>query len=103
MIYKIIVEPEALTDLLNIKTYITEQDSKNKANNFISELKQRIKSLETMPERCRKSLYTKNENTHDLIHKGYTIVYKIIEETVYILTVFRQSCYNLLNITKNLI
>ena len=93
MIYKIIVEPEALTDLLNIKTYITEQDSKNKANAFISELKQKIKSLETMPQRCRKGLYTKSENTHDLIHKGYTIVYKIIKDKVYILTVFRQRVY----------
>ena len=33
MQYKIIVEPEALDDLFNIKSYITEQDSITKANN----------------------------------------------------------------------
>jgi len=38
MIYKIIVEPEALQDLQNIKIYIIEQDSQKKANQFLSEL-----------------------------------------------------------------
>ncbi len=93
MIYKIIVEPEALDDLINIKFYITKQDSKTKAINFISELKEKIKSLQQMPTRCRKSLYTDSENTHDLIHKGYIIVYKIIEDKVYILSIFRQRNY----------
>jgi DNA-binding Lrp family transcriptional regulator len=35
MLYKIIIEPEALQDLFNIKLYITNQDSIAKANNFI--------------------------------------------------------------------
>lgn len=93
MIYKIVVEPEAIADLINIKTYITEQDTKRKADTFISELKQQIKSLENMPQRCRKSFYTDIENTHDLIYKKYTIVYKIIKDTVHILTIFRQRNY----------
>lgn len=93
MQYKIIVEPEALDDLFSIKSYITEQDSTTKANNFISELKKVIKSLENIPQRCRKSLYTNSANTHDVIHKGYTIVYKIINNTVHILTIFRQRNY----------
>jgi len=93
MIYKIVVEQEAINDLLNIKIYITEQDSKIKAENFISELKHKINSLQEMPQRCRKSLYTDSENTHDLIHKGYTIVYKIIDDIIHILTIFRQKNY----------
>lgn len=93
MIYKIVVEPEAIADLINIKTYITEQDTKRKADIFISELKQQVKSLENMPQRCRKSFYTDIENTHDLIYKKYTIVYKIIKDTVHILTIFRQRNY----------
>jgi len=39
MIYKIVVEHEAVEDLFRIKKYITDQDSLNKANKFISELK----------------------------------------------------------------
>jgi len=93
MHYKIIVEPEALDDLLNIKSYITKQDSMIKANNFISELKQVIKSLDSMAQTCRKSLYSNSEDTHDIIHKGYTVVCKIINHNIHILTIFRQKSY----------
>jgi len=48
MIYKIIVEPEAVQDLIDIKNYIAK-DSLNRANSFISELKGKIKSLQEMP------------------------------------------------------
>ena len=56
MKYQIVVEPEALEDLYKIKTYITDQDSVSKANKFISELKDKIKSLSQMPQRCRKAI-----------------------------------------------
>ena len=69
MIYKIIVEPEALEDLFFIKKYITEQDTLNKASKFISELRANLKTLNEMPERCRKSYYSDKPNTHDLIYK----------------------------------
>ena len=93
MIYKIIVEPEALQDLLNIKSYITEQDTLSKANYFISELKNNIKTLNKMPQRCRKSYQTDDEETHDLIYKKYTTVFKIVESKIHILTIFRQREY----------
>jgi plasmid stabilization system protein ParE len=93
MIYKIIVEPEAFEDLINIKTYITREDSITKAQQFLSELQRKIKTLSSMPNRCRKSLYTDAQNAHDLIYKKYTIVYKIIDDTVHILTIFKQRNY----------
>ncbi len=93
MIYRIVVEPEALQDLLNIKIYITEQDTSSKANKFISELKGQIKTLKEMPQRCRKSYYTEKPNTHDLIYKKYTTVFQIRENRVHILSVFRQKSY----------
>lgn len=93
MQYKIIIEPEAFEDLLSIKSYITKQDSQTKANKFLSELKAKIQTLNDMPQRCRKSYYTHSEDTHDLIHKGYTIVYKIVDLRVHILTIFRQKNY----------
>jgi len=93
MIYKIIVEPEALHDLLSIKKYITEQDTLNKANQFISELKANIKTLNEMPQRCRKSYYSEEANTHDLIYKKYTTVFQIRENRVHILSIFRQKSY----------
>jgi plasmid stabilization system protein ParE len=93
MTYKIIIQPEAIDDLYAIKSYITRSDSVKKANKFISELKQSIKSLGTMPMRCRKSYYTDDENSHDLIYKKYTIVFKIIKDTVYVVSVFKQREY----------
>ena len=93
MNYTIIVEPEALQDLLDIKSYITRQDSKTKADRFLSQLKDQISSLREMPKQCRKSYYTDEENTHDLIFKGYTIVFKIVDERVHILTIFKQRDY----------
>ena len=63
----------------------------NRANTFISELKKHIKTLNEMPQRCRKSYYTDTKDTHDLIYKKYTTVFQIIENRVHILTIFRQK------------
>jgi plasmid stabilization system protein ParE len=93
MKYNIVIEPEAFEDLLRIKQYILKQDSIVKANIFLSELKTQIKTLDEMPQRCRKSYYTISSNTHDLIYKGYTIVFKIVDKKVHILTIFRQKNY----------
>ena len=93
MTYKVIIEPEAFQDLLNIKSYITEEDTLNKANQFISQLKKSIKTLDEMPQRCRKSHYTDTQDTHDLIYKKYTTVFQIIEDRVHVLTIFRQRSY----------
>ena len=43
-----------------------------------------------MPHRCRKSYYVDDENTRDFIYKKYTIVFKIVDSNVHILTLFRQ-------------
>jgi hypothetical protein len=37
----------------------------------------------------RKSNYHDNENIRDLIFKGYTVIYEIQEDTIYILDIFK--------------
>ena len=91
MTYNIIVEDEAKYDLINIYNYITQNDSSAKAKKFILELKKSILSLETMPYRCRDSHYVEDKNSKDLIYKKYTIVFKIIDKNIHILTIFRQK------------
>ncbi|MGA9045718.1 type II toxin-antitoxin system RelE/ParE family toxin [Sulfuricurvum sp.] len=91
--YGIIVEPEALQDLIQIHTFITSKDSKTKADRFIRELENTILTLSEMPLRCRKSYYVDDEQTRDLIYKGYTIVFHIREVNIHILTVFRQKVF----------
>lgn len=93
MIYKVIIEPEALQDLFLIKKYIADEDSLSKATKFIAKLKKSIKTLNEMPQRCRKSYYTDASNSHDLIYKKYTTVFQIIEDRVHVLTIFRQREY----------
>jgi len=91
--YFIIVEPEAQEDLESIFKFISYSDSTAKATVFLKEIQTQIATLDTLPFRCRKSYYTDESDTYDLIYKGYTIVYKVIENNVYILTVFRQKNY----------
>ena len=91
--YNIIVEPEAQGDLESIYRYIALNDTETKAQNFLHELKLQIGTLDTLSFRYRKSYYTDIADTYDLIYKGYTIVYKAVDNTVHILTIFRQKNY----------
>jgi len=47
--YHIIIEPEAENNLLDIFSYIKENDSEVKAKNFIKKLQKSINSLSFMP------------------------------------------------------
>ena len=90
-IYKILIEPEAQNDLENIYNFITENDSEVKARKFLRKLQNAIYQLEYMPRRFRKSIYVDRENVHDMVVYGYTICYVIKENSVNILTLFRQK------------
>ena len=88
--YSVIIEPEAREDLASIYAFITDNDSPIKAQRFLRKLQEAIGSLSYMPQRCSKSTYIKNDKTHDLIVHGYTICYHILDESVYVVDVFRQ-------------
>lgn len=88
--YSVVIEPEAQNDLENIYDFISGNDTPVKAQRFLRKLQEAIGSLSYMPKRCRKSIYIKDGNTHDMIVHGYTICYHILEETVHIVAVFRQ-------------
>jgi plasmid stabilization system protein ParE len=88
--YSIRIEPEAQKDLQNIYDFIELNDSEVKASRFLSKLHKSINSLDFMPERCRKSLYIKDEHTRDMIISGYTICYHLRVDIVHIVAVFRQ-------------
>lgn len=93
MSYTVLVENEANKDLQSIFKYISKNDSSVKAKKFILELSKKIESLNSIPYRCRGSYYSDDTNTRDLIYKGYTIVFKIINKNVHILTIFRQHSF----------
>ncbi len=91
--YSIVVELEAQQDLKSIFEFISMNDTQAKAAAFLKEIQTQIATLETLPFRCRKSYYTDEPDTYDMIYKGYTIVYKVVENSIHILTVFRQKNY----------
>jgi plasmid stabilization system protein ParE len=91
--YSVVIEPAAQNDLENIYDFITKNDTPVKAQRFLRKLQEAIGSLSYMPERCRMSIYIKDDNTYDLIVHGYTICYHILEEAVHIVAVFRQRAF----------
>lgn len=86
--YKVNLTQLAQKDLEQIFYYIADDSSKN-ARNFILELEKKIFSLDTFPE--RQPLIAENEyfatDYRHLIYKNYRIIYRITENTVFILRV----------------
>lgn len=69
-------EPRFINQFNDIWDFIAD-DSKNRANKFKIELKDKIENLIYMPYKFRKSIYFEDENIRDLIYKGYVIPYEI--------------------------
>jgi plasmid stabilization system protein ParE len=85
---KIIFEPIFVDRLLTILTYISK-DKKSASSKFKKELKEKISNLKENPYIYRASYYFESENYRDLIHQGYTIIYKVEEDTIMILEIFK--------------
>ncbi len=74
--------------LFGILKYIS-QDKKSAARKFESELNHKIKDLLEFPLKYRKSIYFEDERYRDLIYQGFTIIYKIEADKIYILDIFK--------------
>ena len=86
--YKVNLTQHGQNDLEHIFYYIAA-DSVNNAANFVFELEKKIYSLETFPD--RHPLISENEffgtDYRHLIYKKYRIVYRIAENSVFILRI----------------
>jgi len=85
---KIIFEPLFSDGLLNILNYISK-DKKSASLKFKKELKKKISDLKENPYIYRASYYFEDESYRDLIHHGYTIIYKVEDDTIMILEIFK--------------
>ena len=86
--FKVNISLNAQNDLEHIFFYIAE-DSINNARKFILELEKKIYSLDTFPERFAlipENLFFGTSYRH-IIHKKYRAIYKIDNNSVYILRV----------------
>lgn len=90
--YKIHLTRNGQDDLERIFFYIAA-DNINNAKKFILELEEKIYSLDTSPERCPyipENIFFGTSYRH-LIHGKYRVIYKIGNDSVYILRVVHGS------------
>jgi toxin ParE1/3/4 len=86
--YQVNLTEQAQNDLERIFYYIAA-DSLNNAMNFVLELEEKVYSLETFPNRhplIRENEFFGTDYRH-LIYKKYRIVYRIIDNSVFILRI----------------
>ncbi len=78
---KIVFEDSFLLKLQRQADYISN-DKPQAAKKFKIAVIKECESLISNPYRCRKSIHFNDENIRDLIFKGYTIIYKISDDTI---------------------
>ena len=85
---KIRIENDFEQSLLAIIDYIAA-DKKSAAIKFKKELQEKLSLTKNQPYMNRKSYYFKDEAYRDLIHYGYTVVYKVSEDYIIVLDIFK--------------
>ncbi|MDY5385062.1 MAG: type II toxin-antitoxin system RelE/ParE family toxin [Campylobacter sp.] len=76
--------------LNDIESFIA-LDSLERAEKFKNDIIDKISSLDFMPKRCRKSTLANDESIRDLIFKGYIIVFKIQNNTIKVLYIYKEN------------
>jgi plasmid stabilization system protein ParE len=85
---RIAKKPKFLKELLRILRYI-KKDKVSASIQFEKELNKKIKNLIAFPYQYRASYYFEDTSYRDLIHQGYTIIYKVEIERIVILEIFK--------------
>ena len=77
-----------LKQLISIVRYISK-DKRDAALNFETELNEKIHNIIDFPYKYRASHYFNDKSYRDLVYKGYTIIYKIMDNEIWILEIFK--------------
>lgn len=81
-----------IKELKNILTFIAK-DSLNSSRKFKNELDDKINKIPNYPQIYRKSLATDDENVKDLIFKGFVVVFRIKNDDIYILGIYKHNLW----------
>ena len=84
----IIKDENYLSQLFTLLSYIGK-DKQSASKKFEEELNNKINLLKTSPFMCKQSNYFEHEAYRDLVYSGYTIIYKVEEEKIIILEIFK--------------
>jgi len=85
---KIVIEIGFFEPLLKILTTIAK-DKKSASKKFNKDLKEKIKLLLESPFMYRPSIYFEDIKYRDLTFKGYTIIYKVEDNEIRVLDIFK--------------
>ena len=85
---KILKKRKFLKHFTQIFEYIAK-DKPSAAKHFKETLYDKFENLKTFPKMYRKSIYFDDESYRDLIHQGYTVVYRIENDKIIILDIFK--------------
>ena len=90
---KIIYKETFVVRLEKQLKYISENSPKSAKKKLKTEFIQRIKTIPDNPYLFKKSIYFENDSVRDLIHKGFTIVFRINKNQIEIfgLTRFQEK------------
>ena len=88
----IIYKPTFFKQLKQIIEYIA-QDKPSASMKFKNELKERINLIPDNPIMYRQSKYFEDKNIRDMVHKGYTIIYRVrpMKKEIEILRIFNKN------------
>lgn len=82
----------ALSDLQQIKDYISLDSSQN-ARIFIKKLLDKIDLIPEQPFSYKLSQYHTDKAYRQMTFKGYTVVYRVAEELIFIMAIFKAKNY----------
>jgi toxin ParE1/3/4 len=85
--YKVIIDPQAKTDLKEIFVYVSVNDSLESANKLLDRIEETCFKLERYPERGHippELRQTGIKNYLEIHYKPYRIIYEIDDKLVYI-------------------
>ena len=88
-----IVKTRPYQEMLKDVLIFISLDNHSAAINFNKELNKKFKALIDFPFMYKSSIYIDNEQTRDLIYKGYTIIYEVNlkTENIEILKIFNRN------------
>lgn len=85
---KLVKKSNYIASLKSIVRYIAE-DKPKAALNFLSNLDKNLHILLESPYMYRQSIYFEEACYRDFVYKGYTIIYKIDFDTVFVIEIFK--------------
>jgi plasmid stabilization system protein ParE len=69
------------------------KDKKSAAHSFRHEIMRECYSLSDFPYRCRRSIHYNDDSIRDLIFKGWTVIYKIINDEIKVFALTKYEDY----------